>query len=372
MTISFNGSVGSCNNSGIKKLQINSAGDLICTYADNTIENLGHVVGLNGKNGSDFNPDERGFEIPDGSFRQDKPFGWSYLSLANGKSILYIKTSDENVDPSTWNTVEIGRGEKGDQGRAFQIDSQGTVLPTTNLHDEYTFLNLTDGRIYIYDEQTTSWTDYPWVGKQGERGFFKIDEQGTDLPDVDDKTPGYTFYDTDTGQISYVVEDDTVTPAQKSWSQPIQFRGPDGKSIKGDKGDTGEKGDGIHLIYNEINHEYTNTLLVVGTCPAGYVVTNIQVDINEAYSGFVNDMHVRFGGTVQSETDGIVIAPGDYFDLQMPNRYIVNEVNHMPSDKEEILSCIFNESVNNSAVGKMTIRIELAHQLPIMPISENI
>lgn len=112
MTITFNnGSGGSCNNSGIKSLVINSAGHLIVTFADNTIQDLGLVVGHDGTNGKNFYPDDVGMEIPDGTFAVDKPEGWCYLSLANGTAKLYFKTNDAGVEPSTWNTVEFGKGD---------------------------------------------------------------------------------------------------------------------------------------------------------------------------------------------------------------------------------------------------------------------
>lgn len=374
MTISFNnnGSVGSCNNSGIRKLQINSAGNLICTYSDNTIEDLGHVVGHDGLNGTNFYPNEIGFEVPDGAFNQDKDIGWSYLSLANGTSILYFKTSAPGVDPATWNKVEFGKGDKGNSGRPFNIDSEGTVKPTTGLFEGYTFLDTSDGSIYIYSASTATWSvPHQWVGPEGKKGVFTIDSRGDDFPDIDNLDYGYCFYNTEDGKL-YYVEDNPANPGQKQWGVGIPFRGPKGESIKGDKGDTGASGDGIYIIYNEIDIQYTNTVLVIGTAPAGYVVTNIQVDLLEAYSDNVNDMRVRFGGTAQSEIDGTVIAPEDYFDIKRVNKYIVTEVNHAPSNKEEIISCVFNESVNNSSTGKMTIRVELGAQLPVQPISDNI
>lgn len=373
MTISFNnGSVGSCNSSGVVKFQINASGHLICTYTDNTIEDLGLVVGHDGTNGTNFYPDEIGFEIPDGQFRTDKPVGWSYLSLANNTSTLYFKTSEPDVVPSTWNAVEFGKGPKGDTGRPFTIDSQGTTLPTTNLFDEYTFLNTDTGKIQIYDLDTTTWRGpFPWVGAQGIQGVFKIDLEADELPPIANLPLNYTVYDTDDGFL-YYVEENPDMPGQKQWSQGILFRGKPGEPGQSIKGDQGEPGASIYIVHNTIETQYTNALLVVGTVPIGYVITNIQVDIEQAYSFPVTDMLVRFGGTAQSEIDGTVIAPYDYFDINAARRYIVDEVNHEPSDKEEIISCIFNESVNNSSQGKMTIYIEMAKQLPDQPISDNI
>ncbi|EIN7543398.1 hypothetical protein LPS12_004738, partial [Salmonella enterica] len=159
---------------------------------------------------------------------------------------------------------------------------------------------------------------------------------------------------------------------QKQWSEGILFRGEKGEKGDSIKGDPGKDGKDIKVIVNTIDTSYTNALLVVGTCPAGYVVTNIQVDVLQPYNNDVTDMLVRFGGTVQSEIDGTVIAPYDYFDIRTTQRYIVNEVNHQVSDKDEILSCIFNESVNNSTTGKINIIITIAYQSPIEPISDHI
>ena len=373
MTISFNnGSVGSCNNSGILKLQINSAGHLICTYVDNTIEDLGLVVGRDGTNGTNFYPDEVGFEIPDSQFRAEKDIGWSYLSLANNTSILYFKTSAPDVVPATWNSVEFGKGDKGDAGRPFTIDSQGTTLPTTGLFDEYTFLNTSTGMIQIYDLDTTTWRGpFPWVGKQGIQGVFKIDLEADELPPIDDLPLNYMVYDTDDGFL-YYVEENPDNPGQKQWSKGILFRGKQGEKGDSIKGDPGEPGASVYAVHNVIDTSYTNALLVIGTVPIGYVITNIQVNVEQAYTFPVTDMLVRFGGTAQSEIDGTVIAPFDYFDINTARKYIVDEINHEPSDKEEIISCIFNESVNNSPVGKMSIYVQMAKQLPDQPISDNI
>lgn len=373
MTISFNnGSVGSCNKSGILKLQINAAGHLICTYVDNTIEDLGLVVGHDGTNGTNFYPDEVGFEIPDGQFRTEKDIGWSYLSLANNTSILYFKTSAPGIDPSTWNKVEFGKGDKGETGRPFTIDGQGTTLPTTGLFDEYTFLNTETGKIQIYDLDTTSWRGpFPWVGKQGIQGVFKIDLEADELPPIDNLPFNYMVYDTDDGFLYYVEENPDV-PGQKQWSKGILFRGKDGKPGESIKGDKGEPGASVYAVHNVIDTSYTNALLVIGTVPAGYVITNIQVNVEKAYSYPVTDMLVRFGGTAQSEIGGTVIAPFDYFDINTARKYIVDEINHEPSDVDEIISCIFNESVNNSSVGKMSVYVQMAKQLPDQPISDNI
>lgn len=371
MTISFNnGSISSCNSAGAK-FHINSAGHLIVTYADNTIDDLGLVVGHDGTNGTNFYPNLIGFEIPDGSFEVDKPIGWTYLSLANGKAILYFKTSEPGIRPATWNIEEFGRGPKGDSGRPFTIDDSGTTLPTTNLFDEYTFYNTEDGNIYIYDLDTTDWRGpFPFRGPQGLRGRFIIDSQGEDFPQISNLPVDYTFYNSKTGYLYYVEENEVTN--QKQWSEGILFRGEKGEKGDSIKGDPGKDGKDIKVIVNTIDTSYTNALLVVGTCPAGYVVTNIQVDVLQPYNNDVTDMLVRFGGTVQSEIDGTVIAPHDYFDIRTTQRYIVNEVNHQVSDKDEILSCIFNESVNNSTTGKINIIITIAYQSPIEPISDHI
>ena len=371
MTISFNtGSSGTCNSTGAT-FKINSAGHLIVTYADTTIEDLGLVVGQNGENGTNFYPNEIGFEVPDGTFETDKDLGWTYLSLANNTAILYFKTTAAGVTPSTWNQAQFGRGPKGDAGASFTINSSGTTLPTTGLTDEYTFYNTDDGNIYIYDLDTTSWRGpFPFRGEQGLRGRFIIDSQGDTFPTITDLPVDYTFYNTTTGYLFYV-ELNSVTN-QKQWSNGILFRGPKGEDGLSIKGDTGAAGKDIKVIRNTINTSYTNAVLVIGTCPAGYVVTNIQVDVLTAYMGDVQNMLVRFGGTAQSEIDGTVIAPYDYFDIQTTQRFIVDEVNHTASDSDEIISCIFNESVNNSPSGSMNIVVTIAYQSPIEPISDHI
>lgn len=368
MTISFNnGSSSSCNScSGIQSLVINNAGHLIVTYDDGLIQDLGLVVGADGTN---FYPNEMGFVVPDSTFDLDKPLGWTYLSLVQPVS-LYFKTNAANESTATWVSAPFGQGPKGDTGEPFEIDSQGTTLPTTNLTDNYTFYNTTDGKIYIYDLATTSWSNYQFRGAQGIQGKFIIDFEGEEFPDITNLDSGYTFYETDTGYLYYVKVD---INGQKSWSQGILFRGPKGEEGEpGLKGDPGSDANNIYAIKNVIDTSYENALLVIGKVPAGYLVTRIEVTIQNAYSAPVTDLEVRFGGTAQSEIDGTVIAPFDYFDINTPQKYIVDEVNHEISDKEEILSCIFNESVNNSPVGLMTIICTIAKQLEITPISDNI
>lgn len=380
MTISFNnGSGSSCNNcSGIKSLVINNAGHLIVTYDDNTIEDLGLVVGHDGANGTNFYPNEVGFDIPDASFRLDKDIGWSYLSLTVNSTqtvpTLYFKTNAANEPTATWVGAPFSKGEKGEMGSPFHIDSQGTTKPTTGLFDNYTFLDTSTGEIFVYDLDTTSWSaPYQWRGPQGLQGQFIINSQGDQFPPIANLNPGYTFYNTDTGYLFYVQEVQNGPVTQKVWSDGILFRGPKGEDgDKGDKGDPGEDSNNIYAIKNVIDTSYENALLVIGNVPAGYLVTRIEIDIQNPYDIDVNELSVRFGGTAQSEIDGTIIASPDYFDINRVQRYIVDEINHEISDKEEILSCIFNESVNNSSVGLMTIICTIAKQLPITPIEDNI
>lgn len=373
MTISFNGgSNGSCNTSGIKKLEINSAGNLIVTYADNTIQDLGRVVGYDGVNGRNFYPSEIGFLVPDDTFKVDEEIGWSYLSLANDTSILYFKSSAPGL-PSTWISVPFGKGDPGAAGKSFYIDSSGTAFPTTGLKDQYTFYNTNTGMVYYYHLATNTWSDgIQFRGPEGKRGRFNIDLQAAAFPAIEDLPEDYCFYNTTDGKL-YYVDIISTDPLQKGWSEGIVFRGKDG--IQGDEGIQGEQGipgKDIRVITNTIDTSYTNAVLVIGTCPAGYVITNIEVKILEAYVAPVTDMLVRFGGTAQSEIGGTVVAPYDYFDIGVQRSYIVNEINHEVSDHDEIVSCIFNESVNNSTYGKMNVYVTIAYQSPIQDISDNI
>lgn len=374
MTISFNNGSGcSCNSSGIKDMKINDAGHLIVTYQDNTIEDLGLVVGHDGTDGKNFYPDEIGFDIPDDKFNTDKPLGWSYLSLANGTSTLYFKTSNPG-EPSTWNKVEFGKGDTGADGKPFHIDSSGTDFPVAGLFDGYTFYNTDDGMLYFYQEKTNTWSDgIPFRGEQGLRGRFHIDSSGDTFPDISTLPEDYCFYNNTDGKLYYVDEIPGTNPPQKEWSTGIEFRGKDGlKGDPGEKGDTGEAGKDTIVVMNTIDHSWTNAVLVIGTCPAGYLVTNIDVNVTQAYEPPVTDMKVRIGGDPQQDIGGTVIAPYEYFDINTQRRYIVNETNHDISANDEIISCVFNESVNLSAYGTMKVICTLSWQAPIQPISDNI
>ena len=378
MTLSLNNgssSSSSCNCSGIKNLVINSSGHLIVTYDDNTIQDLGLVVGQDGANGTNFYPNEVGFVIPDSTFDLDKDIGWSYLSLTvNSLQLvptIYFKTNSANEPTATWVTAPFAKGQTGEAGQPFHIDSQGTVKPTTGLFDNYTFLETVSGAIWVYDLDTTAWNGpYQYRGPQGIQGQFIINSQGILFPPIANLEPGYTFYSTDTGYLYYVQEDSN---GQKNWSPGILFRGPKGEDgDKGDKGESGSDANNIYAIKNVIDTSYENALLVIGNVPAGYLVTRIEIDVQIPYDLIVNELTVRFGGTPQSEDDSTDIAPSDYFDINRVQRYIVDEINHEVSDKEEILSCVFNESVNNSAIGLMTIIATIAKQLPITEIEDNI
>lgn len=358
--ISFNNSGSSCcQTSGVSKFQINSQGHLIVTYLDNTIEDLGLVVGANGTNGENFYPNEIGFEIPDGTFEQTQEIGWSYLSLANNTSKLYFKTSLPNVDPSTWNVVEFGKGDKGDTGAAgasFKIDSSGTTFPTDDLTDGYTFYNTSDGNLYFYDYDNVSWgTGVPF---RGPRGTFYINSSGTTFPDVSSLDVGYTFYNTSDGKLYYI---ELNSLSQKVWSDGVEFKGEQG--IQGIQGIQGVQGENIRTIYNTFGTEYPNNVLVVGECPAGYLITNIEVKVQEAYDMIdTKTMFVRFGGTASVESGGTVVASTDMFDIGTVDDYFVPGVNHEVSNSTEIVSCIFNDSVNNSTTGKITIYVTLTYQ----------
>lgn len=383
MTISFdNGSTTICsrNSSGIKKCYINTAGNLIIVYNDGEIEDVGHVVGADGTNGKNFYPDERGFDVPTDivDYNIAKPVGWCYLSLANDTAKLYFKTTDENVSPVKWNVVEFG---KGDQGESFHIDTEGDHAPTDAdvpalVRDEYTYLDTSTGKVYFYDTGTKMWsTGFQWTGAQGskgDRGNFLIDLDGNTLPpSYTDQPEGYTYLDTSTGKIYQIVKDSS---GALGWSDGYQWTGVQGKEgVQGDKGDTGDEGKGQRVIVNTIDNPYPNALLVVGTLPAGYLITNIEVDIVQAYNADVKEMFVRLGGEAQTEIGSVIVAPEEYFDIQTINKYMVLGVNHEASLTDEVISCVFNQSVNRSYdEGKLKIAVTIAWQEPITDINDSI
>jgi hypothetical protein len=372
MTISFSGGTATGKSLTVDSFEINGSGHLIVTYSDNTIVDLGLVVGHDGSDGTNFYPNLVGDTIPTSTFALDKPAGWSYLYLGDPVTI-YFKTNNANEEISIWKASVFGKGDTGETGRPFVIDGSGSVLPTDTsiLVDGYTFYLTTDGSIWIYKLNPTSWDGpYQFRGPQGIQGRFIIDEKSNVFPSITDKQPGYTFYNEETGHLYYVIEDSN---GQKSWDTGILFRGPIGE--QGERGLTGNAGsdaNNIYAIKNIIDTSYENALLVIGKVPAGYLVTRIEVTIENAYDQVVNELTVRFGGTIQSEDGSTDIAGPDYFDINTIQRYIVDEVNHEISQQEEILSCVFNESVNNSEVGLMTIICTIAKQLPITPIEDNI
>lgn len=350
MAISFNNQNCS-NNKSIKSASINDDGDLVVIYTDSTSEVLGHVVGSDGKN---FTPDERGDLIPDGTMFIDKPQGFVYESYANGKVTLYFKTSLPGVTPSTWISAEYGKGDKGDP---FLIDDQGTTLPDlTDLRIGYTFYKTDEGNIYQKTAQLVWSAPYRWKGIKGDAGNFVINDSGDTLPDASTLWDTYTFLKEDTGQIYQVYVDGNGT---LHWSKPYQWTGK-----QGDKGDDGSSADALYVISNTVDFSMANTLLVLGTVPAGYVVTNIDANVTSKLNTNVVEMEIRFGGTIQDDAGSIIIAPQDYFDINIKKRYIVNEINHDPSTNDEIVSAIFDYAPLNSDSGIVEIKITVAKQLP--------
>ncbi|WNA15947.1 hypothetical protein XaC1_304 [Xanthomonas phage XaC1] len=350
MAISFNSSTCSSNKS-IKSAKIDSDGNLVVTYSDDTAEIIGKVVGADGK---DFKPDAQGNLIPDGTMYVAEPQGFVYQSYANGVVTLYFKTSLPGVSPVTWVSAEYGKGDKGDP---FNIDGSGTTLPDPQgLEVGYTFLNTDTGMVYIKQVSLQWSTGYQWKGDRGEQGQFRINDRGTTLPATTGLYDGYTFLKTDEGKLYYVYEDGT---GALLWSAGDQFTGPQGVGIQGPVGPAAE-----YIISNTVDFSLANTLIVIGTCPEGYVVTNIDVNIATPLNTNVVDMEIRFGGTVQDDTGSVIIAEKDYFDLNRQSRYIVNEINHEPSTKDEIVSAVFDYAPLNSDTGIVKIKVTIGKQLP--------
>lgn len=354
MAISFNNQNCS-NNKSIKSAEINDDGDLVVFYTDSTSEVLGHVVGKDGKN---FAPDEQGVLIPDGTSFINEPQGFVYQSYANNTVTLYFKTSLPGVDPSTWISVEYGKGDKGDP---FLIDAQGTTLPDLDgLRIGYTFYKTDEGNIYQKTEQLVWSAPYAWKGVKGDAGNFVINGHGDTLPDVSTLYDTYTFLKTDTGMIYQVYVDGNNV---LHWSDPYQWKGD-----KGEKGDTGKAEESLYIISNTVDFSLPNTLLVLGTVPAGYVVTNIDANVVTQLNTNVVEMEIRFGGTIQDDAGSVIIAPKDYFDINIKKRYIVNEINHDPSTNDEIVSAVFDYAPLNSDSGIVQIKITIAKQLPTSDI----
>lgn len=354
MAISFNNQNCSSNKS-IKSARIDSDGNLVVTYTDSTSETIGKVKGTDGKN---FAPDQTGDLIPDSTMFVDEAQNFVYQSYADDKVTLYFKTSLPGVTPVTWTTAEYGKGTTGD---SFNIDSSGTELPAlADLAIGYTFLNESTGQIYIKNSSLVWGGPYQWQGNEGKQGQFIINQEGTTLPELDGLYDTYTFLNTDTGMLYYVYKDGNDV---LHWSAGSQWRGNTGPAGEGLVGPDAE-----YIISNTVDFSMANTLLVLGTCPAGYVVTNIDANVSTELNTNVVDMEIRFGGTAQDDDGSIVIAEADYFDLNRKSRYIINEINHEPSTNEQIISAVFDYAPLNSDTGIVTIKLTLGKQLPTDPI----
>ena len=354
MAISFN--TQNCpSNKTISSVYIDDDGNLVVVYSDTTSEILGKVVGSNGKN---FTPDQVGTLVPDGTMFIAEPQGFVYESLANNNSLLYFKSSLANVTPSTFCIVQYGKGDKGDP---FGIDASGATLPaSTGLAVGYTFYLTTTGVIYIINPSLQWSGPFQFKGDTGAQGQFIINASGTTLPTASTLYNGYTFFNTTDGKLYYIYTNNSVL----TWSPGTVFQGPQG--IQGPIGLTGA--DAEYIISNTVDFSMANTLLVLGTCPAGYVVTNADVNVTTQLQANVVEMEIRFGGTSQSVTGSIVIYDQDDFDINVQRRYLVNEINHDPSETDQIVSAVFDYAPLNSDTGIIVIKLTLGKQLPTQPI----
>lgn len=416
MTILINGST--CANDLVTSVSINDKGELIVETCEGKEENLGKVI----CDSPIFKIDEVGTVDVDGTMFIDKDKGFTYLyAPEDGNSVLYIKTSTKDESPSTWSIIPLLKGEqglRGEKGEKGDIGPQGIQGEPGEKGEQ--------GEVGPRGEQ----------GIQGERGLIgprgeKGDPGSTGLKgekgDKGDKgdrgEKGERGIKGDTGERGLKGErgdkgdrGEKGDPGEKGDTGSTGLRGEQGErgekgekgdkgdkgiqgekgepgiqgekgekgdtGLRGEKGDTGERGlpgkdgkdgkSGSYIISNQIDNEYPNALLIVGTVPSGFVVTNIEVHIGEKYIHPVENMEVRFGGTMESDEGSVRIADQDMFDLEIPGIYVVNGVNHEPSDMDEIVSCVFDDSVNNSSTGKMSVFITISNLLPVQNIGDNI
>ena len=118
---------------GVIKSEINNRGELVLTYSDNTVANLGVVVGANGKDGADGAKGEKGDTGAAGADGKDGLNGTDGKDGVGIESIVIDESGQLNVTLTNGTTLNLGnirgadgaKGEKGEKGETGAAGADG-------------------------------------------------------------------------------------------------------------------------------------------------------------------------------------------------------------------------------------------------------
>lgn len=230
----------------IVKSEINSKGELVITLSDNTVSNLGIVVGANGKDGID------GIDGIDGVDGQNGKDG---VDGKDGVGIETIVVDNGNLKISLTNdtTLDLGNikgadGVDGQDGKDGTDGEDGVGVQSTTINE--------------YGELIITYTDQNFVnlgcivGKDGSNGLDGKDGVGISKTEINDNGELVIIYSDNTTKTIGVVVGKDGADGKDGTNGKDGIDGQDG--AKGDKGDAGTDGEdgvgvaGIKLENNEL------------------------------------------------------------------------------------------------------------------------
>ena len=286
----------------VTKTEINNNGELIITLSDNTVSNLGVVVGAKGEQGAQGIQGEKGDKGEQGAQgiqgeKGDKgEQGAQGIQGKQGVGIETIVVENNNLKISLTNgtNLDLGnikgeqgiqgiqgeKGDKGEQGIQGIQGEQGVGISDVDITNDELVITLSNNTVLNLGNIK---------GAQGEQGFQGIQgEQGVGILSVVIDDDGHlkitltTGTTTDLGNVKgtngqdgvgidkIFIQDGNLYVKKTNDTSPVNLGSIKGE--KGDKGDTGEQGpaglngtngvDGksAYELYKQAHPEYTGTL----------------------------------------------------------------------------------------------------------------
>ena len=254
----------------VVKSEINAKGELVITYSNNQVDNLGVVVGANGQNGADGKDGQNGADGKDGVNGKDG-VGIKNIEITDADELLITLTNDSTLNLGCIKGADGKDGSNGKDG-ADGKDGVSVTGASINAANELvlTFSNNTEKNLGVV------------VGANGENGKNGTDgKDGRGIKDTEVNALGelvITYTDDTTDNLGVIVSDnggagtsanaprvqinsttnewEISTDGGKTWvSTGVKATGENGKD--GVDGADGEDGtDGISIteaIINENN-----------------------------------------------------------------------------------------------------------------------
>ena len=231
----------------VTKTEINNKGELVITLSDNTVSNLGVVIGAKGEEGDKGEKGETGAAGKDGEDGED----------GTGIETIIIENGNLKITLTTGTTLDLGniQGEKGDKGDVGAQGIQGVQgekgdkgeTGATGLGVKSTTINTVGELVIIYSDDTE--VNLGRVigadgakGEQGIQGIQGVQGEKGDKGEKGEKGDtgvagvGVAKVELENDELVITLSDDTVINLGN-------VKGSQGE--KGDKGDKGETGVGI-------------------------------------------------------------------------------------------------------------------------------